>query len=83
MHVSGKTLRDTVLKNFPRLNISTIDALLLTHGHADAMMGLDDLRDLQIVSEVRENGKPVGYASKTGPIRIISNAATLQRAHEV
>jgi phosphoribosyl 1,2-cyclic phosphodiesterase len=79
---AGKTLRDTVLKNFPRLNISTIDALLLTHGHADAMMGLDDLRDLQIVSEVRENGKPVGYASKTGPIRIISNAATLQRAHE-
>ncbi|KAJ1566727.1 hypothetical protein HK405_008673, partial [Cladochytrium tenue] len=29
---------------FPRLGVDTIDAVILTHGHADAILGLDDLR---------------------------------------
>ena len=45
---------------------------------------MDDLRDLQVVTEVKdENGQGMGYESVTGPIQIISNAATLQRAREV
>jgi len=43
----GKTFRDSVLRTFIPLGISTIDYLLLSHDHADAIMGIDDLRDFQ------------------------------------
>lgn len=43
----GKTFRDAYFKVMVRWNIRVVDALLITHGHADAVAGLDDLRDLQ------------------------------------
>jgi phosphoribosyl 1,2-cyclic phosphodiesterase len=42
----GKTFRDAVLFNFPKLDVSRVDAVILTHPHADAYLGLDDLRDI-------------------------------------
>lgn len=42
----GKTFRDTALKRFRPLGIDKIHAVLLTHPHADAIHGLDDLRDV-------------------------------------
>lgn len=30
---------------FPKFNVQTMDALVITHAHADAVGGLDDLRD--------------------------------------
>ena len=44
---AGKTMREGAIALLPGLGVSSIDALLLTHAHADAMLGLDDLRDLQ------------------------------------
>lgn len=35
------------MQTLPKFGVSNIDALLVTHGHADAMLGMDDLRDLQ------------------------------------
>ena len=32
---------------YPRWLVSSLDAVILTHGHADAILGLDDLRGLQ------------------------------------
>jgi phosphoribosyl 1,2-cyclic phosphodiesterase len=43
----GKTFRDAYFKVMVRWNIRVVDTLLITHGHADAIAGLDDLRDLQ------------------------------------
>ena len=40
----GKTFYRDSLKHFPKRGLRKIDGLLLTHGHADAMYGLDDLR---------------------------------------
>ncbi|KAJ2418201.1 hypothetical protein GGF47_005088, partial [Coemansia sp. RSA 2524] len=40
----GKTFYDSAVDVFVKHDIKTIDAVLLTHGHADAMLGLDDLR---------------------------------------
>ena len=56
---AGKTMRPACMRALPRLGVSTVDALLLTHDHADAIFGLDDLRDLQQQSEVTdpETGK--------------------------
>ncbi|TIB36020.1 hypothetical protein E3P86_02584 [Wallemia ichthyophaga] len=40
----GKTFYRDSLRQFPKRGLRKIDGLLLTHGHADAMYGLDDLR---------------------------------------
>ncbi|CCW66308.1 unnamed protein product [Phytomonas sp. Hart1] len=51
----GKTFRDAYFKVLARHGIHGVDALLLTHDHADATMGLDDLRDLQLMHMVEGN----------------------------
>ncbi|BGP03980.1 metallo-beta-lactamase domain containing protein [Rhodotorula toruloides] len=40
----GKTFREQALKFFPQHGLRKIDACILTHAHADAIDGLDDLR---------------------------------------
>eukprot|EP00927_Polykrikos_kofoidii_P054509 TRINITY_DN48921_c0_g1_i1.p1 TRINITY_DN48921_c0_g1~~TRINITY_DN48921_c0_g1_i1.p1 ORF type:complete len:408 (-),score=59.08 TRINITY_DN48921_c0_g1_i1:58-1281(-) len=82
---AGKTMRQAALASFPQLGVDSIDALLLTHGHADAILGMDDLRDLQEIEKVLEDGQLIGYqpAEGSGPIRVVSNKDTLQRVREV
>ena len=43
----GKTFRESVIRWFPRHQVRSVDAVLLTHGHADAIFGLDDIRCVQ------------------------------------
>ncbi|GAA5929362.1 MBL fold metallo-hydrolase [Sporobolomyces koalae] len=40
----GKTFFSGALEWWPKKNLREIDAVLLTHAHADAILGLDDLR---------------------------------------
>lgn len=40
----GKSFYESALRYFPSNGLSKIDAVLLTHPHADAVLGLDDLR---------------------------------------
>ncbi|KAJ2111097.1 hypothetical protein IW146_005607 [Coemansia sp. RSA 922] len=40
----GKTFLESATEVFVKHDVKSIDAVLLTHGHADAMFGLDDLR---------------------------------------
>ncbi len=44
----GKTMRESSLRYFPKFGVGGIDAIVLTHGHADAYLGLDDVRDFQL-----------------------------------
>ncbi|KAH0854800.1 hypothetical protein HID58_037100, partial [Brassica napus] len=43
----GKTFREQVLRWFTLHNIPQVDSIILTHEHADAVLGLDDIRSVQ------------------------------------
>ena len=43
----GKTFRESIVRWFPQHNVTAVDAIILTHGHADAIFGLDDIRGVQ------------------------------------
>lgn len=43
----GKTFRAAALRFFGRLGVDGVDAILITHDHADALLGLDDIRSVQ------------------------------------
>lgn len=42
-----KTFLPSVLRFYPRFGIRSLDGVILTHEHADAVLGLDDIRSLQ------------------------------------
>jgi phosphoribosyl 1,2-cyclic phosphodiesterase len=54
---AGKTFRDAYFTTMAPLGVQTLTALLLTHDHADAIGGLDDIRDLQAFRCVGETFK--------------------------
>lgn len=43
----GKTFRETALRHFHKFGVDGVDAIVITHAHADAYLGLDDVRDIQ------------------------------------
>jgi glyoxylase-like metal-dependent hydrolase (beta-lactamase superfamily II) len=44
---AGKTFRESAVRWFPPNDVKSIDSVVLTHGHADAIFGIDDLRQTQ------------------------------------
>lgn len=54
------------LQTLPKYGVSNIDALLITHGHADAMLGMDDLRDLQAQSASSCESNRAAFAAPAG-----------------
>ncbi|QRW00304.1 beta-lactamase superfamily protein [Ceratobasidium sp. AG-Ba] len=51
----GKTFLSAALDLFPRYGLRRIDAVLLTHPHADAMNGLDDLRGWTLRGSIQDH----------------------------
>lgn len=72
----GKTIREASMRHFPQLGVRNVDAIVLTHGHADAVLGLDDARDIQLGPKriVKKNG--VVTWGKTIPTPVFLNEPT-------
>jgi phosphoribosyl 1,2-cyclic phosphate phosphodiesterase len=67
---TGPDFREQALRN----GLKRVDAVLYTHGHADHILGLDDLRPLSFTA-FREGGPIPLYAAP-------ETAATLERIYE-
>ncbi|XXG68347.1 hypothetical protein AAC387_Pa06g1455 [Persea americana] len=50
----GKTFREQVLRWFTHHKIPRVDSIILTHEHADAVLGLDDIRTVQPYSPTND-----------------------------
>ncbi|XP_057949814.1 putative hydrolase C777.06c isoform X2 [Malania oleifera] len=50
----GKTFREQVLRWFTFHKIPQVDSIILTHEHADAVLGLDDIRAVQPYSPTND-----------------------------
>lgn len=50
----GKTFREAVLRWFTFHKIPRVDSIILTHEHADAVLGLDDIRAVQPFSPTND-----------------------------
>lgn len=72
----GKTIRESTMRHFPTLNVRNVDAIVLTHGHADAILGLDDARDIQMAPRRIVVGNEVRYG-ETPPTPVYLNEATM------
>uniref|UniRef100_A0A7N0T498 Metallo-beta-lactamase domain-containing protein n=1 Tax=Kalanchoe fedtschenkoi TaxID=63787 RepID=A0A7N0T498_KALFE len=60
----GKTFREQVLRWFPRYKIPHVDSIILTHEHADAVLGLDDIRVVQPFSPINDIDPTPIYVSQ-------------------
>ncbi|KAG0233754.1 hypothetical protein BGW42_007214 [Actinomortierella wolfii] len=60
----GKTYLEGAREFFPKHNVRRVDALVLTHGHADAFFGLDDLRSWCLIDKENPYSIPV-YLDQT------------------
>lgn len=78
----GKTFREQVLRYFPRFGIRTVDAIFLTHDHADACGGLDDLRELQEKATYRRSASGNVHYSSRAPTPIYLSERTLSHVRK-
>ncbi|SCZ92088.1 BZ3500_MvSof-1268-A1-R1_Chr5-3g08330 [Microbotryum saponariae] len=51
----GKTFYAAALEHWPKHHLRQIDALLITHAHADAFLGLDDLRGWTLHGSIQKS----------------------------
>ncbi|KAG0005458.1 hypothetical protein BGZ79_004682 [Entomortierella chlamydospora] len=61
----GKSFYESARQWFPKHNLHFIDALVITHGHADAINGLDDLRSWCLINKEDPYSIPVYLDQET------------------
>ena len=68
---AGKTMREACLRFLPMHSIRGIDALLLTHAHADAILGISFVFDLQAASRAAlTKARPPAFGRAGRPARL-------------
>lgn len=78
---AGKTMREACMRILPKHDIHEVNGIFITHGHADAMMGLDDVRDLQRAEQVTVED-PHNPGTMTSGFRILSGSLPIYLTEE-
>ncbi|KAJ1431837.1 beta-lactamase-like protein [Ochromonadaceae sp. CCMP2298] len=77
----GKTMRDACMSQLPKIGVSEVSGIVLTHGHADAIFGLDDVRDLQTCEAVQVTNAAgdttTGFRVVSGALPVFLNTETM------
>eukprot|EP00730_Choanoeca_flexa_P016277 TRINITY_DN7659_c0_g1_i2.p1 TRINITY_DN7659_c0_g1~~TRINITY_DN7659_c0_g1_i2.p1 ORF type:complete len:396 (+),score=71.46 TRINITY_DN7659_c0_g1_i2:41-1228(+) len=75
----GKTFREQIYRFFPKFGVKSLRGVILTHDHADAVLGLDDLRDVQHYQHVidPETGAITWQVDK--PMQVFCSDQTFNR----
>jgi hypothetical protein len=73
----GKTFRDSILSWFGGLNVQQINSVLISHKHADAIGGLDDLRDMQHMEVDVDSVSGFSVFSRGRPLNLVADADCL------
>lgn len=71
---AGQEFRLQAIKN----NVMRLDAVLLTHAHADHIFGLDDLRIFSFIKPEKTDVKRDSYKKEKMPLPIYANSWTLR-----
>jgi phosphoribosyl 1,2-cyclic phosphodiesterase len=79
----GKTFRDSILSRFGGLNVQQVDSVLISHKHADAIGGLDDLRDMQHMQVDVDAASGLSIFSRGRPLNLIADADCLWGANGI
>jgi hypothetical protein len=79
----GKTFRDSVLSWFGGLHVAQIDSVLISHKHADAIGGLDDLRDLQRIQVAVDAVSGLSTHTTSHSLNLIADADCLWSANGI
>ncbi|KAG7393836.1 hypothetical protein PHYPSEUDO_000013 [Phytophthora pseudosyringae] len=66
----GKTFREAALRSFPKTGVSAVHSVVLTHDHADACLGLDDLREVQPLVETVDPVTKELYKISPEPLKV-------------
>ncbi|GMF10123.1 unnamed protein product [Phytophthora lilii] len=72
----GKTFREAALRIFPKLGVSSVHSLVLTHDHADALLGMDDLREVQAHVETIDPVTKELYKIPPEPMKVHCSEST-------
>lgn len=62
---AGKTYREHLLRWYPRFGVRWVDAVIITHDHADATLGMDDLRSVQQLPHSSKPGNAFAAMQET------------------
>merc|ERR1712087_299269 len=75
----GKTYRESALRWYPRFDVPFVDAVVISHEHADACMGLDELRPVHQLPATAVPGTLANAMAEIAPVPVFVGARHMSR----